>query len=45
MDEHYSDAHLRDILKRTKKYRRGRGQPKPTTPQLFCGPLFGVKGV
>ena len=33
------------IHKADKKYRSGRGKPKPTTPQLFRGPLSWVKGV
>ena len=44
MDEHYSDAHLRDILKRTKNIAVVGVSPNPQRPSYFVARYLGLKG-
>ena len=44
MDEHYSDAHLRDILKRTKNIAVVGVSPNPQRPRYFVARYLGLKG-
>ena len=44
MDEHYSDAHLRDILKRTKNIAVVGVSPHPQRPSYFVARYLGLKG-
>ena len=45
MDEHYSDAHLRDILKRTKNIAVVGVSPNPQRPSYFVARYLGLKGL
>ena len=44
MDEHYNDAHLRDILKRTKNIAVVGVSPNPQRPSYFVARYLGLKG-
>ena len=44
MEEHYSDAHLRDILKRTKNIAVVGVSPNPQRPSYFVARYLGLKG-
>ena len=44
MDELYSDAHVRDILKRTKNIAVVGVSPNPQRPSYFVARYLGLKG-
>ena len=44
MDERYSDAYLRDILKRTKSIAVVGVSPNPQRPSYFVARYLGLKG-